>query len=98
VIALDQTEQPPTEVGGFTRVAEDWKSTHYAPRVENAESSQIAWSSKTRRSRKAEADRLEAGGFNPLMEINKFNDEHPRICGVAQSGNEPENTVHPPFP
>ena len=68
-----ETEEPPTEVGGFTRVAENSKSTHYAPRVENAESSQIAWSSKTQRSRKAEADRMEAGGFNPLMENKTMN-------------------------
>ena len=62
------TEQPPTEVGGFTRVAGDWKSTHYAPRVGNAVASQIAWSSKTQRSCKAEADRLEAGGFNLVID------------------------------
>ena len=62
------TEQPPTEVGGFTRVAGDWKSTHYAPRVGNAASSQIAWSSKTQRSCKDEADRLEAGDFNLVID------------------------------
>lgn len=66
--ARPYTEQPPTEVGGFTRVAENSKSTHYAPRVENDESSQIAWSSKTQRSCKAEADRLEAGGFNLVID------------------------------
>ena len=55
------TEQPPTEVGGFTRVAGDWKSTHYAPRVGNAASSQIACSSKPK-----EAARLKLTGWKPV--------------------------------
>ena len=58
---IAMTEQPPTEVGGFTRVAGDWKSTHYAPRVGNAASSQIACSSKPK-----EAARLKLTGWKPV--------------------------------
>ena len=60
-LAAMLTEQPPTEVGGFTRVAGDWKSTHYAPRVGNAASSQIACSSKPK-----EAARLKLTGWKPV--------------------------------
>lgn len=68
MITSRNTEQPPTEVGRFTRIAEDWKSTHYASRVRDTASSQIAWSSKVQRSSMAESDRLEAGGFNLVID------------------------------
>jgi len=36
-----ETEQLPTEVGGFARVAGDWKSTRFAPRAGNPSS--VTW-------------------------------------------------------
>ncbi len=64
------TEQPPTKVGGFARVAGDWKSTRFAPRAGDALTATCVDSAKPwPRICMAEANRLEAGGFNLVMEI-----------------------------
>ena len=55
---LGAPEQPPTEVGGFARVAEDWKSTRFAPRAGNHSSDTWFVHRRLQRNSKAEADRL----------------------------------------
>lgn len=64
------TEQPPIEVGGFARFAEDWKSIRFTNRAGYPDLMQCL-DTRSPRSRMTKADRLEAGGFNLEMEIRE---------------------------